>query len=163
LNGRQVTDLITLSGAAVQTRSSNPQVTFQGGNYLAIAGGVDFGVPYSLDGAMHNNVYDGTQMPLPFPDALQEFKVVASGTTAMLADDFRTFASPACNAGRQINLSAPFSGNQINPALYSPVALYIAARLPKPQDDCGKIVYGADYKRNEIQAVGKADYQLSAN
>jgi hypothetical protein len=255
LNGRQVTDLITLSGAAVQTRSSNPQVTFQGGNYLAIAGGLDFGVPYSLDGAMHNNVYDGTQMPLPFPDALQEFKVVASGTSvaigsrgsggqvtavtksgtnelhgdafefvrnyafnarnffalqrdnlkrnqfggtlggpivknrlfffggyqgtithsnqtnliafvptaAMLAGDFRTFASPVCNAGRQINLSAPFSGNQIDPAQFSPIAMYIAARLPKPQDDCGKIVYGAQYNRNEIQAVGKADYQLSAN
>ena len=52
LNGRQVTDLITLSGAAVQTRSSNPLVTFQGGNYLSVAGGLDFGVTYySLDGA----------------------------------------------------------------------------------------------------------------
>ena len=82
-------------------------------------------------------------------------------TSSMLAGDFRTFASPACNAGRQINLSAPFVGNQINPALYSQVALNIAARLPKPQDECGKITYGAAAKRNEIQAVGKVDYQLS--
>src|SRR5207253_6123692 len=81
LNGRQVTDLITLSGAAVQTGVGNSQ-TWQGAVLISIAGGQNFGVGYSLDGAMHNNPYDGTQMPLPFPDALQEFKVEASGAAA---------------------------------------------------------------------------------
>jgi len=28
-----------------------------------------------LDGAMHTNRFDTTNMPLPFPDALQEFRV----------------------------------------------------------------------------------------
>jgi Carbon-nitrogen hydrolase len=37
---------------------------------------------YQLDGAMHNQAYDGTSMPMPFPDALQEFKVDASGFSA---------------------------------------------------------------------------------
>src|SRR5437016_7888316 len=73
LNGRQVTDLITLSGAAVQTGVSTP-TSWQEGKYISIAGGQSFGVMYSLDGAMHNNMWDGTQMPMPFPDALQEFK-----------------------------------------------------------------------------------------
>jgi len=59
LNGRQVTDLITLSGAAVQTGTS-PDTAWQGGVYISIAGGQDFGVAYSLDGAMHTNVYDGS-------------------------------------------------------------------------------------------------------
>src|SRR5438132_3084795 len=73
LNGRQVTDLITLSGAAVQTAIGN-HATWQGAVFISVAGGQSFGVMYSLDGAMHNNVYDGSQMPMPFPDALQEFK-----------------------------------------------------------------------------------------
>ena len=255
LQGRQVTDLITLSGAAVQTGTSQSRTTWQGGVFISVAGGQGFGVMYSLDGAMHNNMYDGTQMPMPFPDALQEFKVEASGmsaaggtrgsggqvnavtksgtngfhgdafefvrnylfnarnffalkrdnlkrnqyggtlggpivqnklfffggyqgtktrsdrgnsisfvpTTAMLAGDFRPFASPACNAGRQINLAAPFAGNQINPALYSKVALNIAAKLPQAQDECGKLTYGIFERRNEMQAVGKVDYQWSAD
>src|SRR6266700_2718854 len=79
LNGRQVTDLITLSGGAVQSAAPSTQ-TWQGAVFISIAGGQTFGVGYSLDGAMHNNPYDGTQMPLPFPDALQEFKVEASGS-----------------------------------------------------------------------------------
>src|SRR5947207_2626974 len=78
LNGRQVTDLITLSGGAVVAAAPSTQ-TWQGAVLISIAGGQTFGVGYSLDRAMHNNPYDGTQMPLPFPDALQEFKVEASG------------------------------------------------------------------------------------
>src|SRR3954469_8274948 len=54
LNGRNVTDLITLSGAAVQTAVPNSQ-TWQGAVLLSIAGGQVFGVGYSLDGSMHNN------------------------------------------------------------------------------------------------------------
>ena len=42
-------------------------------------------------------------------------------TAQMLAGDFTTITSPACNSGRQINLGAPFVGNRINPALLSPV------------------------------------------
>src|SRR5688572_3596716 len=81
LNGRQVTDLITLSGAAVQTgRGTNVQ--WQGAVKISIAGGQSFGVQYSLDGSMHNDPAAGTQMPLPFPDALEEFRVDVSGSSA---------------------------------------------------------------------------------
>ena len=38
-----------------------------------------FGVAYLLDGAMHNNPYNNLNLPLPFPDALQEFSVATSG------------------------------------------------------------------------------------
>ena len=37
-----------------------------------------FGVAYLLDGATHNNPYDNLNLPLPFPDALQEFRVETS-------------------------------------------------------------------------------------
>ena len=54
LNGRQVTDLVTLSGAAVQTVVGNQVSTqsMQGGTQFSIAGGLVFGVGYTLDGAM---------------------------------------------------------------------------------------------------------------
>jgi hypothetical protein len=250
LNGRQVTDLITLSGAAVQTGTSNGPGSMPGGVQISIAGGLAFGVGYSLDGAMHSDPYSGSNHPMPFPDALQEFKVEAGGsaantgmrsggavnavtksgtneyhgdlfefvrnykfnarnffalkrdslkrnqyggtlggpivknklfffggyqgtktrsdpgttlsfvpTVAVLAGDFTAFASPACNAGRQIALRAPFVNNRISPALYSGAALNVAAKLPQAQDECGRIVYGIVNKLNEDQAVTKIDYQ----
>ena len=36
---------------------------------ISVAGGMGYGVAYQLDGAIHNNPYDGTSMPFPFPDA----------------------------------------------------------------------------------------------
>ena len=257
LQGRQVTDLIGLAGAAVETGKSAAEGWNKGttaGTFISIAGGQNFGVMYSLDGAMHNNGYDGTQMPFPFPDALQEFKVEISGmgaaggtrgsggqvnavtrsgtnefhgnafefvrnymfnarnffalkrdtlkrnqfggtlggpiaknklfffagyqgtktssnpsdkidyvpTAAMMAGDWTTFASAGCNAGRQINLGSPFVNNRIDPVLYSKPAVLIASKLPKPQDECGKIVFSIPEKSNEYQIVGKADYQKSA-
>src|SRR5437762_3383541 len=73
LNGRQVTDLITLSGAAVAVESNSSR-SMPGGQGIAVGGGLWTGVTYLLDGAMHNNPYDNFNLPLPFPDALQEFK-----------------------------------------------------------------------------------------
>src|SRR5438128_10680214 len=81
LNGRQVTDLITLAGGAVQNGNSDNK-GWQGMALVSVAGGQDFGVGYTLDGAMHSDVQEGNALPLPFPDALQEFKVENSGSTA---------------------------------------------------------------------------------
>jgi hypothetical protein len=80
LNGRQVTDLITLNGAAVQTTSVSGRLF--SGVFIAIGGGVPFGTDYSLDGANHINFLTGVSMPTPFPDATQEFKVETSGLGA---------------------------------------------------------------------------------
>lgn len=253
LNGRQVTDLVTLGGAAVQTGVSSNQ-SMPGGVRISVAGGQSFGVAYTLDGAMHNNPYDGVNLPLPFPDALQEIEVESSGlsasnpmksggavnavtksgtnefrgsafefvrnynfnarnpfalrrdslkrnqfggtlggpvvrnklfffgayqgtmtrsdpvetirfvpTAAMMAGDFTTITSPACNAGRQINLRAPFVSNRIDPALFSRAAVNVTAKLPQAQNECGRVTYGIPQKLNQSQAVGKLDYQLSAN
>jgi hypothetical protein len=81
LQGRQVTDLIVLAGAAVQT-GTPPSHHFAGGVRVAVAGGQTFGVAYLLDGAMHNDLQSSGGMPLPFPDALQEFRVATSGLSA---------------------------------------------------------------------------------
>src|SRR5262245_32061983 len=74
LSGRKVTDLVVLTGAAVQT-GQPPVWGMNTSVNISAAGGRGFSVGYSLDGALHTNRFDGTNMPLPFPDALQEFRV----------------------------------------------------------------------------------------
>ena len=81
LQGRQVTDLLVLSGAAVQTAEATNR-TVPGGVRISVAGGLPTGVGYTLDGATHNNPQENVNLPLPFPDALQEFRVATSGLSA---------------------------------------------------------------------------------
>jgi hypothetical protein len=81
LNARQVTQLITLSGLAVQTGAS-PGYGMNTGVRISVAGGNDFGVSYTLDGAPNSNVHDGTGLHLPFPDALQEFRLTTGAQEA---------------------------------------------------------------------------------
>ena len=81
LQGRQVTDLLVLSGAAVQTGPATNRVV-PGGVKIAVAGGLETGVGYVLDGATHINPQENVNLPLPFPDALQEFRVATNGLSA---------------------------------------------------------------------------------
>src|SRR6187402_3279408 len=81
LQGRQVTDLIVLAGAAVQVGTSSSR-SMSGGVLISVGGGLPFGVAYTLDGAAHNEPQSNTNLPLPFPDALQEFEVATSGLSA---------------------------------------------------------------------------------
>jgi len=259
LPARNVTNLITLTAGSSQGGSGSVPGGFVRGtsaatNYVSVGGGLYFGVMYALDGAMHNDAYDNSQIPFPFPDALQEFKVDASGvgaaggsrgsggqisavtksgtnelhgsafefvrnyafnarnpfatvrddlkrnqfggtlggpiqknklfffggyqgtrtrtagggniafvpTPAMMAGDWSTFASPACNAGRQINLVAPFGDNRIDPSLYSKPSVAVANMLPAAQDNCGKVIYNIPSRANEYQIIDKVDYQQSA-
>src|SRR5215469_9424372 len=81
LNGRVATDLIQYTGAVI------PQGVAGNGGYpgtpqFVIAGGQAYGVAFWLDGSVYNNPWDLANMPLPFPDALQEFKVETSSLTA---------------------------------------------------------------------------------
>jgi hypothetical protein len=251
LNGRNVTELILGMGAAVQAGTSSPR-SMPGQQDIRVAGGQAGSVAYSLDGATHNNPYDNLSLPLPFPDALQEFKVETSAlsasqgqhsgaqvnamtksgtneyhgslfefvrndlfnarqyfsltnsslkrnqfggtiggpvvrnklfffggfqgtiirsdpadresyvpTAAALAGDFRAMTSAACNNGTAVTLSAPFQNNQISPTLFSPAALNLAARLPKPLNDCGLVKWGIIDKDSDRQIVVKSDWQIN--
>ena len=81
LEGRNPVMLVMMAGAAADTGAptSRSMTTSRG---IAITGGQPFGVAYLLDGASHNNVLDGLNLPLPFPDALQEFRVETSSQNA---------------------------------------------------------------------------------
>ena len=81
LNGRIATDLIQYTGGAV-TLGVAGNGGYPGTPQISIMGGQAFGVGYWLDGSVYNNPWDLAPMPLPFPDALAEFKVEANSLTA---------------------------------------------------------------------------------
>jgi carboxypeptidase family protein len=83
LNGRQATELIFLSGLAtnapagdLNTNKNFPTVT------ISVAGGQANGMTYIMDGGTHNDPFNNLNLPTPFPDALQEFKVETSSLAA---------------------------------------------------------------------------------
>ena len=49
---------------------------------ISVAGGLRTGVGYSLAGASHDARQSNMNLPLPFPDALQEFQVATSAVSA---------------------------------------------------------------------------------
>ncbi len=84
LNGRDATQLILLSGAAIMAppsdlKSSKNYPTSQA---ISVAGGQANSTYYLLDGGDHNDPFGNINMPLPFPDALQEFSVQTSAISA---------------------------------------------------------------------------------
>jgi len=80
LNGRNPTQLITLTGAGTTapagdlTGSKNIQGS-NGSGTFSVAGGQANGINYLLDGGDNNDSFSNVNLPLPFPDALQEFSV----------------------------------------------------------------------------------------
>jgi hypothetical protein len=250
LNGRQVTELVALAGAATPTTQGVAGRNPFARTVISVAGGSSMGLNYELDGANHNNPFFNTYLSVPFPDALEEFRVETSGTgaqsgtksagtvslvtksgtnqyrgnafefvrngkfnaknffaeekdnlrrnqfggtlggpivqnkmfffaayqgtrerenplaeesfvptAAMLAGDFTTLASPACNGGRTLTLRAPVVNNRVDPALFSKAAVAFASRLPAATDPCGRVSAAAPEVRDEHMGVFKVDYQ----
>ncbi len=92
LNGREITQLITLAGGSNTVQYGFGQQPSSGNlvsskNYpnealVSVAGGMLNGTTYLLDGGTHNDVFNNLNLPLPFPDAIQEFKVETSALPA---------------------------------------------------------------------------------
>src|SRR5690242_16405639 len=91
LNGRQATQLIALSGAAVDTGGSGGvanNLDYQGpGNTsgvvaYSVAGSQNNSTNYYLDGSLNMDFRTNVGEPMPFPDALQEFRVESSASPA---------------------------------------------------------------------------------
>ena len=268
LNGRQLTELVFQAGLATGGKGTldapgvnalNSGVRSYPNTTIVVAGGLSNGMTYLLDGGTHNDPFNNLNLPLPFPDAMQEFKVETSAlpaqyghhsaaavnavtksgtnvlhgdvfefmrdaslnatnafaaigpdgkrrsdglhrdqfggtlggpvvpgklfffggyqgtrvnvtptsffqfvpTAAMLAGDFSTITSPACNSGRTIALRAPFAGTTVSPSQFSPAALNLAAKLPKPSNDCGQSFFDRRTRSSEHMAIGRVDYQWS--
>jgi Carboxypeptidase regulatory-like domain/TonB dependent receptor-like, beta-barrel len=80
LNGRQLTDLLNLSGAVGQGRAF--RASYPSSAVISVAGGTQGSVSYWLDGGTHNDPLSNQNLPLPFPDTVQEFKVETSSLPA---------------------------------------------------------------------------------
>ncbi len=84
LNGRQPTQLILLSGAALTTPGGGMtgSKNYFSSTTISVAGGQANGVNYLLDGGDNNDSFTNVNLPIPFPDALQEFSVQTSSLPA---------------------------------------------------------------------------------
>jgi hypothetical protein len=80
LNGRDPTQLITISGAAVNHSDGTNTGTksFYSSQSIAIAGSAGNTTNYLLDGGDNNDSFTNVNMPFPFPDALAEFSIETS-------------------------------------------------------------------------------------
>jgi Carboxypeptidase regulatory-like domain len=257
LNNRLATQLIALVGAAVVVPTANSGQLITNKNYpgeqaISVAGGQATSLTFTLDGASHNDPMNNANLLLPFPDALQEFKVETSAlqaqygqhaggavnavtksgqnsfhgdafeflrngdlnakdhfalkrdslkrnqfggtlggpikkdkifffagyqgtiqksdnstgisfvpTPAMMAGDFTTIASPACNGGRQITLGSPFMNNMISPTQFNPAAVKMVSYYQVPTDPCGQVSFSLKNNFSEQVGIAKIDYVLN--
>lgn len=87
LNGRQATDLIALSGGAVNTNGTGGTINtldYPNAVSYSVAGSQPNATNYYLDGAQHLDYRTNVGLPMPFPDALAEFSVGISSMPANL-------------------------------------------------------------------------------
>ncbi len=92
LNGRNAANLVLLSGGAVPTATGHTisPTTYGsiginaigGAVAISIAGGQSNQINFLLDGGDNNHAAYNTNLPFPFPDALQEFSVQTTGLGA---------------------------------------------------------------------------------
>jgi carboxypeptidase family protein len=111
LNGRNPADLLQyLPGSVpqVQVLASSVMGGSNGGQAYSLGGGLAFGVTYLLDGAMHNDPRSNLNLPLPFPDALQEFQAETSALTAQ----------SGMHSGGAVNVVTKSGGNSFRGDLF---------------------------------------------
>jgi len=96
LNGRNPVELVVLNGmaslpgnGAINNVRNYPNVV------ISVAGGQGGNtIMYLLDGSLHEDPYNNLGLPLPFPDALQEFKL----ETSALPSQYGYHSGAAVNA-----------------------------------------------------------------
>jgi hypothetical protein len=91
LNGRNPTQLLTLTGAGTTnmtlnggdlTGNKNIQGTAGASGQFSVAGSQANGINYLLDGGDNNDAFSNVNLPIPFPDAVAEFNVMVNGLPA---------------------------------------------------------------------------------
>jgi hypothetical protein len=114
LNGRVPTQLIMLSGAANDVGPANGHSDLTGSksyftaDSISVAGGQANGTNYLLDGGENMDTFSNVNLPLPFPDALQEFSVETSALSARYG----------MHAGAVVNAVTKSSTNQFHGDLF---------------------------------------------
>ena len=110
LNGRETLDLVYQTGMAVSGGTlggARGGATSTSPGTIAVAGGLANGTAYTLDGATHNDPFNGSSMPLPFPEALQEFKVETSALPAQYGYHSAAAVTAVTKSGTNRSLAPP--------------------------------------------------------
>jgi Carboxypeptidase regulatory-like domain/TonB dependent receptor/TonB-dependent Receptor Plug Domain len=79
LNGRNLTDLVNLTPGVIQAGTSSSG-NIPTGSLFSIAGSQTFGTTFYIDGTVYGG---GVNLPFPFPDAVEEFKVETAALSAV--------------------------------------------------------------------------------
>lgn len=112
LNGRVPTQLVMLSGAANDVAPRYSDLTgsknYFTSDSISVAGGQSNGTNYLLDGGENLDTFSNVNLPLPFPDALQEFSVETSSLSARYG----------MHAGAVVNTVTKSGTNQIHGDLF---------------------------------------------
>ncbi len=102
LNAREPAQLILLVGGATN-QGANAADLNTNKNYptisISVAGANANQISFSLDGATANEPFNGLNQPLPFPDALQEFKVETSAVGAQTGQHAAASVTVATRSG----------------------------------------------------------------
>ena len=100
LNGRQVTDLLLLSPAVtVNTTGGFSSNRSYPTTPISVAGGSPGSTVYIMDGGNHNDPGTNFNLPVPFPDALQEFRVETSALPARYGNHASAIVSLVTKSG----------------------------------------------------------------
>jgi hypothetical protein len=112
LNGRQPTQLIMLSGAANDVSPHGSDLTgskdYFSADSISVAGGQSDGTNYLMDGGENMDTFSNVNLPLPFPDALEEFSVETSSLPARYG----------MHAGAVVNVVTKSGTNQFHGDLF---------------------------------------------
>jgi hypothetical protein len=88
-------------------------------------------------------------------------------TPAALTGDFSGLESAGCQSNGKVRAitdpttKLPYPNAQVPVSLFDPVALKIVAKLPVPNNPCGKVTYAIPSTGDEDQFIGKVDWNLS--
>ncbi len=82
LNGRNAAQLVVLSGGSSIISGFIGSKNYPTSETISVAGGATNGTDYLMDGGYYNDVFSSVNLPLPFPDVLQEFSVQTSSIPA---------------------------------------------------------------------------------
>src|ERR1035438_2796448 len=91
MNGRNLASLLEATGAGTATMtlnsgdltgSKNIQGTAGASGQFSVAGSQANGINFLLDGGDNNDAFSNVNLPIPFPDAVQEFNVQTSALPA---------------------------------------------------------------------------------
>ena len=76
---------------------------------ISVAGGQANGMSYIMDGGTHNDPFNNLNLPTPFPDAMQEFKVETSALPARYGHHAASAVNVVTKSGTNKFTAAPSS------------------------------------------------------